>query len=149
MSLANFDPNKADNLEDVEKEFAVKAVEQMITYWKLLGAIKGSKLKLTPYDDEIFAEFQKDFPEYREKESLEHISEDEIKSKENKARWRDFFKKFDKKIEDYNFGTLLRVNSKDEYSKDNSIFVVRLQFYAFEIARNRLCLNDWVSASKE
>ncbi len=148
MSLANFDPNKADNLEDVEKEFAVKAVEQMITYWKLLGAIKGSKLKLTPYDNEIFTEFQKDFPEYNGKEGLEHISEDQMKSKENKARWRDFFKKFDKKIEDYNFGTLLRVNSNDEYSKDNSIFVVRLQFYAFEIARNRLGLNDWVSEAK-
>lgn len=148
MSLANFDPNKADNLEDVEKEFAVKAVEQMITYWKLLGAIKGSKLKLTPYDNEIFTEFQKDFPEYNGKEGLEYISEDQMKSKENKARWRDFFKKFDKKIEDYNFGTLLRVNSNDEYGKDNSIFVVRLQFYAFEIARNRLGLNDWVSESK-
>lgn len=36
---ASFDPENPDNLEDIEKQFAVKAVQQMSTYWSLLNAV--------------------------------------------------------------------------------------------------------------
>lgn len=145
---ASFDPEHPDNLEDIEKQFAVKAVQHMITYWSLLEAIPAAKLKLTQFDDEIVEEFFKAFPEFNSKEKLEVLNEDELKTKEAKERWRAYIKLFEEKIDDFNFGTMLRKDSKGEYSEDNSIFVVRIQFYAFELARSRLGLNDWIYSSK-
>lgn len=45
-------------------------------------------------------------------------------------------------MEDYSYGTLLRLNSQKEYTEDNSILVTRIQFLAVEIARNRQGFND-------
>jgi hypothetical protein len=139
----SFDPENPDNLEDIEKQFAVKAVHQMGAYWSLITAIPPSKLKLTKFDDEIVEKFFEAFPEFNNKEKLAILNEDELKTKEAKERWRDYIKNFDGKIEDFNFGTLLRKDASDEYSEENTIFVVRIQFYAFELARNRFGLNDW------
>lgn len=144
---ANFDPENPDNLEDIEKQFAVKAVQQMTIYWSLLESIPPSKLKLTQFDDEILEEFYKAFPEYDE-QSISNLDEDFLKSKESKERWREFIKNFEEKVEDFNFGTLVRKDVKKEYSEDNTIFVVRIQFYAIELMRNKLGLNDWVYQSK-
>lgn len=47
-------------------------------------------------------------------------------------------------VSDYNQGTLVRTDSSDEYTQTNTIFVLRLQFYVFEIARCRRGLNDWI-----
>lgn len=140
---ASFDPENPDNLEDIEKQFAVKAVQQMGTYWNLLSTVPPSKLKLTQYDDEILEEFYRTFPEYDEAK-IAVLNEDELKSKENKERWREYIKNFEEKIEDFNFGTLVRKDVSKEYSEDNTIFVVRIQFYAIELMRNKLGLNDWV-----
>lgn len=60
MSLNSFDPNTAENSEDIEKQFAVVAVEQAETYWKLITSIPGSKLRLTKLDDEIYELLWKD-----------------------------------------------------------------------------------------
>lgn len=60
-----------------------------------------------------------------------------------KAKWRAFCEKFNE-IADYNFGTLLRLKANEEYSQENTMFAVRIQFYAIEIARNRYGLNDWI-----
>lgn len=140
-----FDAEEADNLEDIEKQFAVKAVVQADTYWTLLSKIPGSKLKLTQHDDEIFTAFLEDFPEFKEPKNVAVVDESEMKSVSGKARWRTFCEKF-KEIDDYNFGTLLRTRADDEYTQENTIFAVRIQFYAFEIARNRYGLNDWHKA---
>lgn len=137
-----FDAENADNLEDIEKQFAVKAVMQAETYWGLLTKIPGSKLKLTKFDDDIFDTLLEDFPEYKDPENLKEISEEKMKNKEGKEKWRVFCEKF-KEIEDYNFGTLLRTKNTEEYTQHGTIFVVRIQFYAIEIARNRYGLNDW------
>ncbi|CAH6722298.1 protein PBDC1 homolog [[Candida] jaroonii] len=137
-----FDAENADNLEDIEKQFAVKAVMQAETYWGLLTKIPGSKLKLTKYDDDIFEKLLEDFPEFKDPENLKEISEEKMKNKEGKEKWRNFCEKF-KEIEDYNFGTLLRTKNTEEYTQFGTIFVVRIQFYAIEIARNRYGLNDW------
>lgn len=144
MEKAKEFAEKAQNNEQIEQEFAVKAVQQMEVYWKILESVKGSSLQLTPHDDEIYQTLLEMFPEYKNVENLKVLNEDEMKSKEGKERWRAFFKKFDQKIEDYNFGTLVRMDSSKEYTQENTLFVVRLQFYAFEIARNKLGLNDWI-----
>ncbi|KAL8811186.1 MAG: hypothetical protein Q9200_001997 [Gallowayella weberi] len=138
---ASLDPEQAENFEDMEKQFAVKAVQHMTTYWAILEKLKGSQLRLTKIDDEIYDHFKKDFPEF---DAAETIDEDQMKSKEGKERWRNFMMVYEKKIDDYNFGTMLRANPKFEYGEKETIFAMRMQFYAIEIARNRQGLNDWV-----
>ena len=58
-----------------------------------------------------------------------------MKSKTGKERWRKFIGEYENKVEDYNFGTMLRANPNSEYGEKDTIFAVRMQFYAIEIAR--------------
>lgn len=91
----------------------------MTTYWAILEKMKGSKLRLTKMDDEIFEHFKKEFPEFDPKET---IDEDKMKSKEGKERWRNFMMTYEKSVEDYNFGTMLRSNPEFEYGEKETIF---------------------------
>jgi len=141
MSLNGVNPDETDNSEQIEQAFAVKVVQHIETYWKILEKMPGSKLRLTKMDDEIYEHFKKDFPEFDAKAT---IDEEEMKSKEGKERWRTFINAYDKKIEDFNYGTVIRTNPKFEYGQDETIFAVRMQFYAIEIVRNREGLNDWI-----
>lgn len=95
------------------------AVQHMATYWAILEKMKGSQLRLTKMDDEIYEHFKNDFPEY---DPTETINEDTMKSKEGKERWRNFMMAYEKKIDDYNFGTMLRANPKYEYGEKETIF---------------------------
>lgn len=142
-TMSTFNAETAENLEDIEKQFAVVAVEQAETYWNLISKVPGSKLRLTKYDDEIYECFQVHFPEFKDIEKLKKFNEEELKTKEAKERWRRFIALFEKKVDDFNFGTLLRTDCTSEYGQFNTCFVVRIQFYAFEIARNKHGLNDW------
>jgi hypothetical protein len=152
MSLSNYiDAENAPNYEDMEKQFAVKAVQQMSVYWSLLEKLPGSKLRLTRLDDQILEHFKSEFPDF---DPAGEIDEDKMKNKEGKEKWRKFalaYEKGDNKIDDYNFGTMLRKSPKTEYGEKETIFVIRMQFYAIEIARNRAGLNDWIyeTAQKE
>ena len=96
-----------------------KAVQHMSTYWSILEKMRGSKLRLTKIDDEILEHFQKDFPDV---DVSETIDENKMKSKEGKERWRQFMMNYEKKIDDYNFGTMLRSNPKFEYGEKETIF---------------------------
>ncbi|GMG20272.1 unnamed protein product [Ambrosiozyma monospora] len=147
MSQSVFSAESAENMEAIEQQFAVKAVKQMDTYWNLLTAIPGSKLKLTNQDDKIYESFIKHFPEFKEPSKIAKIDEEEMKSKSGKERWRKFMKEFED-VADYNFGTMLRTDASEEYTQDGTIFAVRMQFYAVEIARNKYGLNDWVCQKK-
>ena len=91
----------------------------METYWSILEKIPGSKLRLTKYDDEIYEHFKKDFPEF---DAAATINEDEMKSKQGKERWRKFISEYENKVDDYNFGTMLRANPKAEYGEKETIF---------------------------
>ncbi|CAD6504559.1 BgTH12-00068 [Blumeria graminis f. sp. triticale] len=136
-----FKAEEADNLEDIEKQFAVKAVQQMATYWGILEKVPGSSLRLTKIDDEIYDHLMRDFPEF---DPAVTINEDEMKSKAGKERWRKFMMAYNNRVDDYSFGTIVRSNPKWEYGNEETIFVPRMQFYAIEIARNRHGLNDWI-----
>ncbi|KAI1272318.1 DUF757-domain-containing protein [Xylaria sp. FL0933] len=92
-------------------------------------------------DDEILEHLKTDFPEF---DPAAPIDENEMKSKAGKERWRKFMMAYEKKIDDYNFGTMLRTRPDVGYEQDTTIFVPRMQFYAIEIARNRAGLNDWI-----
>ncbi|PWY66958.1 DUF757 domain protein [Aspergillus eucalypticola CBS 122712] len=117
------------------------AVEHLMTYWSILEKVPGSKLRLTKMDDEILESFQKEFPDF---DPAETLNEDKMKSKEGKEKWRNWINQYEKIIEDFNFGTMLRASPKVEYDRDTTIFAMRMQFYAIEIARNRAGLNDWI-----
>lgn len=69
------------------------------------------------------------------------LVESEMKSPAGKEQWRKFIEKFNK-LEDFGFGSLIRINASDDFGQDNSILVVRIQFLAIEIARNREGYND-------
>ena len=91
----------------------------MTTYWAILEKMRGSKLRLTKIDDEIYDHFEKDFPDFDAKAT---IDEDKMKSKEGKERWREFIMAYEKKIDDYNFGTMLRASPSTEYGEKETIF---------------------------
>ncbi|KAL0565621.1 hypothetical protein V5O48_016403 [Marasmius crinis-equi] len=139
-----FDANKAQNAIEIEKQFAVRAVEQAQTYWNLLEKVAPKDLRLTKLDDEIYEDTMSTFPELSTPphEKLTKLDEDWMKSPEGKERWRVFINRYEKKIQDYNFGSLIRTDAREEYGERNTIFVTRIQFYAIEISRNRLGLND-------
>ncbi|KAF9648280.1 DUF757-domain-containing protein [Thelephora ganbajun] len=141
---SKFEPNKAQNAIEIEKQFAVKAVEHAQTYWNLLEKVPPRELKLSKIDDEIFEHTMKEFPELAAEpyEKLRKLDEDWMKSTDGKKRWRKFIEAYEGKVTDHNFGSLIRMNAEEEYSESNTIFVMRVQFLAFEIARNRLGLND-------
>ncbi|RDH39607.1 DUF757 domain protein [Aspergillus welwitschiae] len=117
------------------------AVEHLMTYWSILEKVPGSQLRLTKMDDDILESFQKEFPDF---DPAETLNEDKMKSKEGKEKWRNWINQYEKIIEDFNFGTMLRASPNVEYDRDTTIFAMRMQFYAIEIARNRAGLNDWI-----
>ena len=91
----------------------------MTTYWAILEKMKGSQLRLTKIDDKIDEHFKKDFPDFDPKAT---INEDTMKSKEGKEKWRDFMMTYEKTVDDYNFGTMLRSNPSFEYTEKGTIF---------------------------
>lgn len=70
-------------------------------------------------DDEIYADFQEAFPDF---DPAKPLVEDDMKSKEGKEAWRNWMMKYEKRIEDFNGGTMLRADPKIEYSQENTIF---------------------------
>lgn len=116
---ATLNPDQAENSEDIEKQFAVKATQHMLTYWSILEKIRGSTLRLTKIDDDIYEHFKRDFPDWDPKAT---INEDEMKSAKGKEQWRNFINEYAEKVEDFNFGTLLRNNPKAELTEEDTIF---------------------------
>ncbi|WVN89381.1 uncharacterized protein L203_104604 [Cryptococcus depauperatus CBS 7841] len=140
----NFDPETAGNAEEIEMQFAVKTVEHLEAYEKVLQTIPPKLIKFTPIDDELYTNFLDEFPEFKFEDNLRSLNEDEMKSAKGKERWRRFLMPYEKRVTDYNFGTLVRARSDELYGQDNSILVTRIQFFAIEIARNKAGLNDKV-----
>ncbi|KAH9376567.1 protein PBDC1 [Haemaphysalis longicornis] len=122
----------------VESLWAIKAVEHMEVYFNLISAVDPKILKLTPHDDAIYTAFRERFP----KLDVKRLVESEIKSEESKKDWREFCMKFENIVEDFNFATLVRLDSEEDYAEENTTLVPRVQFYAIEIARNREGCND-------
>ncbi|KAI8804660.1 putative polysaccharide biosynthesis protein [Cladochytrium replicatum] len=122
------------NHPDIEKQWAVKAFHHAETYFNLITNIDGKTLKLTKIDDELYRTVKDMFP-HLDVTCIDEMKD--FKSNAAKEQWRSFLTMFDRQVMDYNFGTLLRVRSNEDYGPDNSFFVTRLQFYAIEVVRNR------------
>ena len=73
---------------------------------------------------------------------MDVIEEEDLKSEAAKVDWRSFCQKYEKIVDNYNLGVLIRQNCRGEYSEDNTIFAIRIQWLAIEIARNREGFNE-------
>lgn len=102
----------------------------MQTYWSILEKLPGSKLRLTKYDDEILEHFNTTFPDFDLKAT---INEDDMKSKAGKEKWRGFIEEYEKKVEDYNYGTMLRANAGWEYGEKETIFGMSTHVLLFRV----------------
>ncbi|XP_066193274.1 protein PBDC1 isoform X2 [Sylvia atricapilla] len=109
----------------------------------LISSVDPKFLNLTKVDDRIYEEFRETFGDLR----VDVLDPEELKSEAAKAKWRPFCLRFEGVVEDFNYGTLLRLDSRREYSEENTIFATRIQFFAIEIARNREGCNDHVYSS--
>lgn len=94
-------------------------------------------LKLTPLDDHIYKSFRDEFPTL----DVRVMLESELKSATGKEKWRPYCERFKHCLDDYSFGTLLRIDADKEYTEENTMLVIRVQFYAIELARNREGIN--------
>nr|KAF6492712.1 polysaccharide biosynthesis domain containing 1 [Molossus molossus] len=113
--------------------WAMRAMQHAEVYYKLISSVDPQYLKLTKVDDQIYSEFRKNFEKLR----IDVLDPEELKSVSAKEKWRPFCLKFDGVIEDFNYGTLLRLDCSQGYTEENTIFAPRIQFFAIEIARNR------------
>ncbi|KAJ1521573.1 hypothetical protein ONE63_003228 [Megalurothrips usitatus] len=139
-SLLSRPADEFGNDETVEAMWAMKAFKHAEIYFNLLSSVDPKLLRLTPQDDAIYKAFRSKFPDLK----VDVINETEIKSPEGKEMWRPFCEQFKDEVEDYSFGTLVRLDSSDEFSQENTTLVPRIQFYAIEIARNREGCNDLI-----
>uniref|UniRef100_U5ENI9 Polysaccharide biosynthesis domain-containing protein n=1 Tax=Corethrella appendiculata TaxID=1370023 RepID=U5ENI9_9DIPT len=137
MDVLSRPADEFENENVVEELWARKAVDHAEVYFNLLCSVDPKELRLTPYDEEIYTVFRQDFPDL----DVKSINENELKSTAEKIKWRAYVDKFNK-LEDFSYGTLLRADAESEFIPDNAILVVRIQFLAIEIARNREGYND-------
>uniref|UniRef100_A0A4W6ELP7 Polysaccharide biosynthesis domain containing 1 n=1 Tax=Lates calcarifer TaxID=8187 RepID=A0A4W6ELP7_LATCA len=112
--------------------------------FSLISSVDPKFLKLTKLDDKIYSSFRETFKEL----DIKLLNPDDLKSDEAKERWRPFCNQFEGLVEDFNYGTLLRLDCEKDYTEENTIFATRVQFFAIEIARNREGYNDTVYKSK-
>ena len=106
---------------------------------KIIKTVDPAKIKLTNFDDIIYRQYKRLFKDVR----IDVLQDDDFKTKDAKNKWRPFCEKFKGKIEDYNFGTLIRRDCSEEYSEENCFVVPRIQFIAIELARNKMGLNKF------
>ncbi|KAE8619234.1 hypothetical protein XENTR_v10009700 [Xenopus tropicalis] len=128
------------NDPNLEMMWAMKAYQHAEVYFNLISSVDPRILKLTRTDDVIYKTFREEFPELQ----IGVLDPEEMKSPAAKEKWRPFCMQFETQVEDFNYGTLLRLDSSKDYTEENSIFATRIQFYAIEIARNREGCNDVV-----
>lgn len=127
------------NLPGVEAAWAVVAGRFAEEHEAFLARIpknaNPAHVRLTSMDDNIYHKFRLMFP--AGSFDVAKVSEDELKSPEMKAKWRPYCMHFEKTVEDYNTGTIMRLDASKPYSPENTTLAPRIQFYAIEIARMR------------
>ncbi|XP_034457564.1 protein PBDC1 [Hippoglossus hippoglossus] len=128
----------------LEAMWAMKAYNHAEVYFNLISSVDAKFLKLTKLDDSIYSSFRETFKDL----DIKLLKTDDLKSNEAKERWRPFCNQFEELIEDFNYGTLLRLDCEKDYTEENTLFATRAQFFAVEIARNREGCNDAVFKSK-
>ena len=81
-------------------------------------------------DRELYEVFRGEFPDWPI-----DVYKAEMTKKE-KLKWGALANRYKAKIKDFNFGTLLRVDSSKGYDAENTCVVVRVLWFMIEVARN-------------
>ncbi|KAM6985404.1 protein PBDC1 [Aplochiton taeniatus] len=126
------------NDPQLEVMWAMKAYNHAEVYFNLISSVDPTFLKLTKVDDQIYTSFRETFGDL----NIKQLDPDSLKSPESKEKWRPWCNQFDGIVEDFNYGTLVRLDCEKDYTEENTIFATRIQFFAIEIARNREGLNS-------
>ncbi|XP_056146994.1 protein PBDC1 [Lampris incognitus] len=132
------------NDAQLEVMWAMKAYNHAEVYFNLISSVDPKFLKLTNVDDKIYSSFRETFRDL----NIKLLNPEDLKSAEAKEKWRSFCNQFDGVIEDFNFGTLLRLDCENDYTEANTIFATRIQFFAVEIARNREGFNSVIYTAR-
>lgn len=90
--------------------------------------IKKIELRI---DDELYKKFRETFPHLK----VETLKDEDLKSESAKNLWRPFLMSFENRVPQWNMLTLLRGNSKEDYTEENTLVVPRIQFFCIEVAR--------------
>uniref|UniRef100_A0A7E4VQP9 Polysacc_synt_4 domain-containing protein n=1 Tax=Panagrellus redivivus TaxID=6233 RepID=A0A7E4VQP9_PANRE len=125
-------------INDPSLEFAwvMQATEKASIHMNVIMAVDTRKLKLTKDQDEIYAKFREMFPNL----DVRSVDENELKA-DNKATWAEFCKHFET-VDDYNFGTIMRIKADGIYNSENTIICPKIIFLAVEGARNVEGINE-------
>eukprot|EP00124_Ichthyophonus_hoferi_P004132 Ihof_evm3s418 gene=Ihof_evmTU3s418 len=105
-----------NNAQDVEMAWAMKAGKHAETYFNLISSLDSRKLRLTKIDDEIYEDFRKTFGDFE----VKLIDEDVLKGHSSKETWRNFCNRYEHKVTDFNYGTMLRLDATKDYDQHNS-----------------------------
>ncbi|CAH1961181.1 unnamed protein product [Acanthoscelides obtectus] len=138
MDILSRPAEEFENDQSIEAMWAMKAFEHAEVHFNLLCSVDPQSLQLSPQDELVYKVFREQFHDLK----IDVLNEDDLKSSKAKEKWRQFCEQFKNIIEDYSFGTLLRLDASDDYSEKNSILVTKIQFLAIEIARNKEGINN-------
>ena len=127
------------NRPEIEIAWADKAFKFAEAHEKLLHTVDFSKVAMTKMDDRIYDHFRRVFPNL----SVDVITEDDLKSAASKELWRPFCNTYEHLVADFNVGTLLKSNWRNDYTEQNTMIVVRIQWYAIEISTNKKSFNQF------
>ncbi|CAK5076551.1 unnamed protein product [Meloidogyne enterolobii] len=100
-------------------------------------SVDTTKLKLNKFQDDVYKYFREVFPDM----DVFEINEVQLKG-ENKEKWRQFCEHFKETVDDYNFGTMLRIKADGIYNEANTIITQKVIFLAIEGARNIEGINE-------
>uniref|UniRef100_A0AAY4EDM4 Polysaccharide biosynthesis domain-containing protein n=1 Tax=Denticeps clupeoides TaxID=299321 RepID=A0AAY4EDM4_9TELE len=106
------------NDPQLEVMWAMKAYNHAEVYFNLISSVDPKFLKLTKSDDNIYSAFIETFSDL----DLQMLDPDKLKSSDAKEKWRPFCNQFEGIVEDFNYGTLLRLDSRKDYTEENTIF---------------------------
>uniref|UniRef100_A0A669QVU2 Polysaccharide biosynthesis domain-containing protein n=1 Tax=Phasianus colchicus TaxID=9054 RepID=A0A669QVU2_PHACC len=98
--------------------WAMRASQHAEVYFNLISSVDPKFLTLTKVDEQIYGEFRKAFGGLR----VDVLDPEELKSEPAKEKWRPFCLRFEGVVEDFNYGTLLRLDCRGGYSPENTIF---------------------------
>ncbi|XP_066933595.1 protein PBDC1-like isoform X2 [Clytia hemisphaerica] len=98
------DASNYTNTSQVEQFWALKTHKYAEVYMKLIETVDPKLIKLTKFDGIIYRQFKRYFKSLK----IDVLNVDDFKSDESKKIWRKFCESFKGKVENYNFGSLLR-----------------------------------------
>ena len=110
----------------LEEQWAENAVKYSEKLEELILAAEPAQLpsfRFTPNDDKLYNRFLREFSGLR----VDVLDVNELKSQREKLRWYNFLQQ-NKHLspEDYNMGTLIRIDSQQKFGPQNSTIVPRL-----------------------